>query len=274
MAGIRTIIAATVLAFAGTTGGAQDAQTLADIRQELSALYVEVQRLNRELSTTGGLVEGQPNVSALERLSAIEAELQRLTGKTENLEFRIDRVVRDGTNRIGDLEFRLCELEDGCDIAQLGDTPSLGGVDAEPAGPAATPAPEIDMSNVAIGEQGDFERAQEALASGDFRSASDQFASFTETYPGGSLSAEAHFLRGTALEALGEDADAARSYLASFSGSPEGERAPDALAKLGVMLAALGQRGEACTTLGEVPVRFPGSAAATTAASEMARLGC
>ncbi len=32
---------------------AQD-QTLADIRQELSVLSVEVQRLKRELSTTGG----------------------------------------------------------------------------------------------------------------------------------------------------------------------------------------------------------------------------
>ena len=35
---------------------AQDDATLADIRQELTVLFVEVQKLKRELSTTGGAV--------------------------------------------------------------------------------------------------------------------------------------------------------------------------------------------------------------------------
>ena len=84
---------------------AQD-PTLADIRQELSVLFVEVQKLKRELSTTGG-VSTNIGGDTLQRVDLIEAELQRLTAKTENLEFRIGRVVSDGTNRIGDLEFRL-----------------------------------------------------------------------------------------------------------------------------------------------------------------------
>ena len=37
---------------------AQNEETLADIRQQLTALYVDVQRLRRELSTTGGLNAG------------------------------------------------------------------------------------------------------------------------------------------------------------------------------------------------------------------------
>ncbi|MGJ8557233.1 MAG: tol-pal system protein, partial [Sulfitobacter geojensis] len=32
---------------------AQDSQTLADVRQELTILYTEVQKLRRELSTSG-----------------------------------------------------------------------------------------------------------------------------------------------------------------------------------------------------------------------------
>ena len=105
---------------------AQDDQTLADIRQELTMLYVEVQRLRRELSTTGsaGIQTGGDTV--LERMSVIESELQRLTSKTEQLEFRVNRIVEDGTNRIGDLEFRLVELEGG-DIGALGETTTLGG---------------------------------------------------------------------------------------------------------------------------------------------------
>ena len=107
---------------------AQD-QTLADIRQQLTVLYTDVQRLRTELSTTGALTTGAVGNTPLDRLNAIEAELVRLTAKTEEVEFRVNRITVDGTNRIGDLEFRLCELEDGCDIASLGDTPSLGGVE-------------------------------------------------------------------------------------------------------------------------------------------------
>ena len=96
----------------GLTGPAlaQD-QTLADIRQELVVLNTDVQRLKRELSTTGGVGGGAAGGSVLDRVNVIEAELRRLTDKTEQLEFRINSVVTDGTNRVGDLEFRLCELE-------------------------------------------------------------------------------------------------------------------------------------------------------------------
>ena len=86
---------------------AQDAGTLADIRQELSVLYVEIQKLKRELSTTGGPSVSTGGSSVLDRVAAIESELQRLTQQTEQLEYRVQRVVEDGTNRIGDLEFRL-----------------------------------------------------------------------------------------------------------------------------------------------------------------------
>ncbi|MCQ8811847.1 hypothetical protein NQU36_28345, partial [Escherichia coli] len=65
--------------------------------------------------------------TTLERVDAIEAELTRLTARTEELQGRVERVVADGTNRLGDLEFRVCELEPGCDIGEIGDTLPIGG---------------------------------------------------------------------------------------------------------------------------------------------------
>ena len=256
-----------------------DDQTLADIRQEMSVLYVDVQRLKRELSTTGTPNANTGGDTALQRIDAIEAALQRLTSKTEFLENRINRVVKDGTNRIGDLEFRLVELEGG-DVSSLGETSTLGGDTGGSTTAVAPPKIDIDTTvdtdsaELAIGEKSDFKRAQEALASGDFRGAATQFATFTTTYPGGPLTADAHFLRGQAFENLGEMSEAARAYLESFSGTPNGARAPEALYKLGTSLGSLGQSNEACVTLSEVETRFPGSPAVLLAKSSMRNLEC
>ena len=97
-------------------------ESLADIRQELSFLHVDIQRLKTELSTTGNSNSvGSSNGEALERIDAIEGEMRRLAGKVEDLQFKLERVVKDGTARVGDLEFRLVELEGG-DVSKLGET--------------------------------------------------------------------------------------------------------------------------------------------------------
>ena len=54
----------------------------------------------------------------------------------------------------------------------------------------------------------------------------------------------------------------------------EGTFAADALRKLGEGLGKLGQVPEACVTLAEVGVRYPGSMAATQASVSMQGLRC
>jgi tol-pal system protein YbgF len=262
------------LVFAPVTAIAQQDQTLADIRQELTFLFTEVQKLKRELSTTGTGSVNTGGASVLERVGTMESELQRLTSKSEELENRINRIVADGTTRISDLEFRLVELEGG-DISALGETTTLGGNDqASVSAPLTAPATPTDQASLAVGEEADFKRAQEALASGDFRTAADLFAAFNQTYPGGPLAAEAELQRGTALSNLGDTREAARAFLASFSTDPEGPVAPQALFELGRSLGALGQTQEACVTLGEVALRFPNAPAVAQAEDQRRSIGC
>lgn len=262
---------------AGGAGAQERQQTLADIRQELTVLYVEIQRLRREFSTTGAPSPNLSGNSVLERVDAIEAELQRLTSLTEELNARVDRIVSDGSNQIGDLEFRLCELEAGCDIAQLPETTTLGGDAPAPQtssidGAAADAgAEELEL---AVGEQADFDTATEALAKGDFAGAAALFARFNDTYPGSPFAAQAHLSRGSALEQLGDTREAARAYLASFTGDSTGPVAPEALTRLGAALGRLGQTDQACITLGEVSTRFPSSVSVADAETEMSALGC
>ena len=250
----------------------QASETLADIRQDMSVLFVEIQKLKRELSTTGGTSIALP-AGALDRINAIESELQRLTAKTEELEFRVGRVADDGATRLGDLEFRLCELEDGCDIGSLGRTPTLGG-EVAAATPTPQPVPQTGSTELAVGEETDFRRAGEALAQGDFRSAADQFASFRQTYPGGPLEAQALVAEGRALAGLGNLRDAARRYLDAYAGYPDDAVGPEALWRLGEALGDLGNLAEACVTLSEVASRYPGSAEIAEAEAAKARFSC
>ncbi|QIE40655.1 tetratricopeptide repeat protein [Rhodobacteraceae bacterium SC52] len=255
---------------------AQDrAATLADIRQQITVFEVDLQQLRRELSTTGTAMEGGASVQGgpIERLDSIEGELRRLTAATEELEFRIGRVVEDGTNRIDDLKFRLTELEGG-DIAQIPPTEPLGG-GALPV-PVSPIPPPSDAPELAIGEQADFDAAMTLTEDGTPADALAAFDGFVSTYPRSPLAPEAHLFRGDMLIELGNQAQAGRAYLESYTLAEIGNPglAAEALYKLGGTLAELGQTPEACVALGQVPARFPGTTAAEQAQTALAGLTC
>jgi tol-pal system protein YbgF len=282
MSGLRQILLASALAVASAlpTVAQEREQTLADIRQELTVLHVEVQRLNRELSTTGAPSASLAGSSVLDRVTAIETELQKLTAKTEQLQFRIQSIVKDGTNRIGDLEFRLVELEGG-DLSTLGETTTLGGdIEGETElGQTTVPGTDgestvVGGGELAVGEEADYKLAMSDLEAQNYQAAADRFATFKEAYPGSPLTAQVDFGRGKALDGLGDTREAARAYLAAFTGDTAGAIAPEALFELGAALGRLGQLDQACITLAEVAVRFPNDPAVTAAEAERSKLAC
>ena len=250
------------------------AETLADVRAEVTQLGRVIANLRAELTTTGSTNPLAGDAATLDRINGIETALQRLTAKTEQLEFKIKSVVKDGTNRVGDLEFRLCELDDACDIGTLPETTTLGGGTVDPVTATPTPQPASPEVQMAVGEQADFEAAKAAFEAGNYQAAADQFAQFGENYPGGPLSVQAALMQGQAHAGTGDMAPAARAYLNAFSQDPEGPAAGDALYRLGTALADLGQTSEACVTLAEVDNRFGGSQAAAQAQTARQKLGC
>ncbi len=283
---VRAIVLLALVALPSVAGAQSKAETLADIKVDLAKVNAEVQGLKSELVKTGASSsQVAAGSTTQERLDAIEAELQALTAQTESLQNRINKVVTDGTNRIGDLQYRVTEATGG-DVSKVGTPTPLGTGDVKPSKHAAAaaqlappPAASSDATansgpELAVNEKADFDRAKAALDSGSFPSAADLFATFAETYTGGPLTGEALFYRGEALSKTGDTGNAARAYLESFSSYPKGPRAADALTKLGISLGKLGQTRDACTTLGQVSVRYPGAAAVSDAEQAMASLGC
>jgi tol-pal system protein YbgF len=275
---LRPSLVGILLLTLAVPSGAPAQTTLADIREELTILNGQVQQLRDELVRTGS-ASGLPRdpATALTRLDQLEAELRTLTNRVDVLTNDVDRIVKDGTNRIGDIEFRLTELEGG-DTSLVGQTSPLGGGVTTPAAPPPPP-PATGLGagtggQMAVSEQTDFDAARSAYDSGNHARAIQLFDTFLATYPVGPLSSEAQFLRGEAQSAQGEWNSAARSYLDAFSGAPDGPVAPRALYRLAISLGQLGKVQEACLTLTEVSIRYPGSEVAAQVPSQRQALRC
>ena len=294
-AGFKALVLAAGLMLGGLPVAAQDAQSLADIRTELNQLTADLQSLRGQLVASGPAgFQAAGGDSAIDRMNAMEARLAQLTGQTEKLQNQIDRVVRDGATRIGDIEFRLCEMEEGCDLGSL-TTPGLGeqggsampgsdqqGALAAPSAPSSMPSPMSSptMSSplagaaVTAAEKADFDRAREVLGQGDFRRAADLFAAIAQTHAGGPLTAEALFLRGQALDAAGDLEGAGIAWLESFAANPNGPQAADALLGLSRAMSAKGGPQEGCFYLQEINNRFPGTPQAAEADKRLIAADC
>lgn len=265
----RVLVAFSFLVMVPGTGATQ---TVADVQAELLVLNGQVQQLRDQLvqqGASGGLpVEA---ATAVERVNQMEDVLRRLTGRVEVLTNDLDRIVADASNRIGDIEFRLTELEGGdtsiiVTPGQLG-----GGVTLPRPRPRTSTGPVVQL---AATEKSDFDAAKAAAAEGNYGQAVVMFDAFLVSYPGGPLSSEAQYYRSEALAADGDWSAAARSYLDAFSGNPQGELAPKALFGLAQSLASLGQVSEACLTYSEVMFRYPESNLAADVVTQRASLSC
>lgn len=249
--------------------------TLADMRVQLDGLRAEFQTLRAQLVASGAAgYQAAGGDAAIDRMAAIEQRLARLTDRTEQLQNRITRVVAESTRQIDDLEFRLCEMDETCDLSAL-TTPDTGylpgGADLSSAAPAT--GTETGKAPTAA-EQADFDAARKVLASGDFLRAADMFGKVAETHAGGPMTAEALYLRGQALAEADEDRAAAAAWLEGFAADPDGPRAAESLLGIAGIIQSEGDPTAACLYLAEIPARFPGTPQAEQADTQMSRLLC
>lgn len=121
-----------------------------------------------------------------------------------------------------------------------------------------------------------FAAGVEAIKSGDYAFAEDQFTQFLSLYPDNEQATEASNLLGDALMSRGAYSEAADVLLNGFQKAPQSPRAPDLLLKLGMSLSGAGERETACRTLAEIDKRFTTLTPefATRLAAEKARAEC
>lgn len=101
-----------------------------------------------------------------------------------------------------------------------------------------------------------YSKALETLNQRQYDSAQQQFNDLIKQYPDHQLAGNANYWLGESYYAQKNFSQAAKIFLNTYQGYPEGNKANHALYKLALSLSALGQTQAACTALDEYKDKF------------------
>jgi tol-pal system protein YbgF len=196
-----------------------------------------------------------------DRLNQLQQAISLLTGQIEQLQYRNQQLQQQMEKMQADYEFRLDHLEKG------GGGRSAGAPAARPTTPTAPPsnappstaaAPAGAPPAAAAGAADQvYNDAFKKLQDGDYAGAEKGFRAFVQRNP-------QHALAGNAQYWLGETYYARRDYQNAMTAFAEGYKAyksspkgPDNLLKLGVTLATLGRKPDACAVFARFGQDYP-----------------
>lgn len=110
----------------------------------------------------------------------------------------------------------------------------------------------------------------------DYPAAEKSFAKLVSAYPNDPLAGSAQYWVGESYYVRKEYKKAADSFLAGYRKYSGSEKAPDTLLRLGMSLAAIGQKDAACSTFQELKDKFPDAPAniQDQAKGEAGKAGC
>jgi tol-pal system protein YbgF len=198
------------------------------------------------LPTAAGAQRVDP-VYVEDRFNQLQQSITLLTGQIEQLQYRNQQLQQQLEKMQADYEYRLDQVEKG----KGGGGPRPGGAQAAAPPPSAPPA--------AVGASGDqmYHDAMKKLQDGDNAGAERGFRAFLQSQP-------RHALAGNAQYWLGESYYARRDYQNAMTAFAEGyktyktsPKGPDNLLKLGITLAVLGRKADACQVFAKFSQDYP-----------------
>jgi tol-pal system protein YbgF len=199
------------------------------------------------LLPTGAGAQRVDPVYVEDRFNQLQQSITLLTGQIEQLQYRNQQLQQQLEKMQADYEYRLDQVEKG----KGGGGPRPGGAQAAAPPPSAPPA--------AVGASGDqmYHDAMKKLQDGDNAGAERGFRAFLQSQP-------RHALAGNAQYWLGESYYARRDYQNAMTAFAEGyktyktsPKGPDNLLKLGITLAVLGRKADACQVFTKFSQDYP-----------------
>lgn len=261
---------------------AAPAQTgdLRDVLNRLERIQRELGDLQRHVYRGGTAPAAGPSADSVAtkgisiRLTQFENEVRGLTGRIEELAHRI-RGIGD---RLAAVEKIAAEPRaaaegppPGPGTEAAGGAPAPGkpegtlgviaGGGASPGGAPAGGGAQTASAQRVLPDGSPTERYRHALDlmldKDDYAAAERALQEFIELHPGHRLAANAYYWLGETHFVRGNYRDAALTFGKGFPIHSRSSKAPDILFKLGVSLARLERRKEACTAFETLARRFP-----------------
>ena len=286
-------------------GSAQDIQTR-ELLRRLERMESTMQDVQREVFRAGGRggtsTRTQREASSASgggggsevRISEIEQVMSGLTAEIELVVHRLDVMEERLDKLVADIDFRLSQIERNLSVlveregvvvppATAAAPQAPAAVETEPAGTrtAATSGVESEAAPRAgvLPEGSAKERyafAMGLLTRLDYVSAEIAFSEFLKLHSDHELAGNAQYWLGETYYVRQNYAEAATAFIEGYQKFPEGTKAPDNLLKLGMSLAALDQKTDACATFAELLSRFTDAPnnISRRATQEQSRLSC
>ncbi len=195
-----------------------------------------------------------------DRMNQLQQTITMLTGQVEQLQYQNQQLKQQLEKMQTDYDFRIDQLEKGRGGA-AGPRPPGIGQGPTPTAPSPPPghAPTASAAPASGGAQGEqlYHDAFKLLQDGDYAGAERAFKSFVQNNP-------KHPLAGNAQYWLGETYYARREYQQAMVAFAEGyktyktsPKGPDNLLKLGITLAVLNKKQEACAVFQRFNQDYP-----------------
>ena len=227
------------------------------------------------------------------RMADLEQSLRDVRGQVEQLSFLVKQLQSQAELQRNETNYRLGALEGGAPAGALpgvaSTTPPPGpGPAAAVAGPASvrpaptgtgptqlTPGAGSQVAGARPGTLGaipgdaapagpaapdaraQFDAAMELLSRAQYAEAQTAFRNFVVANPTNDLAGPAQYWVGDISFTQKDYGGSAKSFADVLKRFPKTSKAPDAMLKLGLSLMELGQKNEACTTLGALKSKYP-----------------
>lgn len=290
---VGAVAAVAVALFSGAAFAQSDAARLDRLERDMQILQQQMGRAGPPAAAAPSGGGGSAALVQMEmRLSAIETQMRELNGRLEELGLKLNQFERNTDKKTSDAEFRLKTLEDaqrGGGDAKPPATGASAGVSVPPgtkpiapmpapgaqasASPAASSAPML-LPPGTPDEQ--FKFAFDFLKQNDYAQGEKAMRAFADAHPNHPLTGNALFWLGQMYFVNKDYTKSAVSFAQSYEKFPDGSKAPESLQKLGVSLAQLNKKEEACTAFKQFQTQYPTApvAAKQSVQAESVRLGC
>jgi len=188
-----------------------------------------------------------------DRLNQLQQTITMLTGQVEQLQYRNQQLQQQLERMQADHEFRLEQIEKGRGGAPRPPSPPPS------AGPAPTPPPAHAAAPPAGGAQGEqlYHDAFKLLQDGDYPGAERAFKNFVQRNPQHALAGNAQYWLGETYYARRDYQNAMVSFAEGYKVYKTSPKGPDNLLKLGITLAVLNKKQEACAVFARFNQDYP-----------------